>query len=489
MKRLDFVLPEWTRIIWNSNDAKQVWEPRISKISNAFLAIEKNTVLQGIKPSWLTSMTVTEYEQTAKSVQNTKYVVHILGKIPVQNSYTSSSQTYIEGEPYNYRVVLTHEKFLEDWKKSWVESDNRMIGRLLGFPECCQNFFQNYWVDQKFLDTSWPMSLNGTQGPKECNILLRWLGVRAVSHLPCSFDCKETYSIARTNIDWACENGYSQEMEWLEEMLDWPIQWSALHGIAEIRTPILKISARTDATADLVVVDRPGFSYPKEGSSGTKFPYINKAKSIITKNNAFKRSILLENQWLDNGFSTFEAMAHSHQILLKTLESLDKSTHYNIIDFGCGNAELLKSIQQTKLKNSTIHGIEIESDRFSRIKYNVDNLKVGEFYNKNMFDFSSKWAEEYYDLMILMPGRLTECDHTTRVDFLTWAKDHSKMILWYGYGDWVNKTNMIEPWSTMNSMNIEFNKQNSASSTSCFAHLGSLTQKKLINSFQIIGQS
>jgi len=485
MIRLDFVLPEWTRIIWNSNDAKLIWESRIREISNAFLSIEKKLVLQGIKPSWLTSMTEVEYEETTNSIQNTNFVLYILNKTPISNSYISSSQNYVEGQPYNYRVVLTHKNNLEDWKTAWGDNDNLSIGRLLGFPDCCQKFFQKYWVDQKFLDTSWPMSLDGTQGPKECNILLRWLGVRAVSHLPCSFNCKETYSIARTNIDWAISNGYSQEMEWLEEMLDWPIQWSALHGIAEIRTPILKISARTDATADLVVVDRPGFSYPKEGSSGTKFPYINKAKSIITNNNAFKRSILLEKQWLDNGFSTFEAMSHSHQILLETLNDLDKTKQYNIIDFGCGNAELLKSIQQTKLKNSKLHGVEIDADRFSRIKYNTVNLTIGNFYNSNMFDFSAEWFNEKYDLVIIMPGRLTECTQEQRTIFLTWLNQNAKIILWYAYGDWIGKTNVEEPWKTMNTLNIEFIKKHSVSSSECFAQVGTLT-RVIKKQFQIL---
>jgi 2-polyprenyl-3-methyl-5-hydroxy-6-metoxy-1,4-benzoquinol methylase len=487
MKRLDFVLPEWTRIIWNSNSAKSVWEPRISQISKAFLNIEKNTVLQSIKPSWLTAMSPDEYAQTATSLEHTDFVVHALNKMPVSTSYTSSPQKYIEGQPFNYRVVLTKQSLLTDWITAWDTNNNHMIGHLLGFPKCCQDFFKSHWIDQQFLDTSWPMSLTGTHGPKECNILLRWLGVRAVSHLPCNFNCNETYQIARKNIDWAYQNGYAQEMEWLEEMLDWPVQWSALHGIAEIRTPILKISARTDATADLVVVDKQGFSYPAEGSSGTKFPYINKAKSIITKNNAFKRSILLEKQWQDNGFSTFEAMSHSHQILLKTLDNLDKTAHYDIIDFGCGNAELLKSIQQTKLKNSTIHGIEVDSDRFSRIKFNVDNLNVGDFHNNNMFDFSSSWVERRFDLVVLMPGRLTECNQEQRVTFLTWLERNSKLVLWYGYGDWVNKTGVSEPWHTMNLMNIEFSKTHSASSPACFAHLGTIQQKKASNGFQILG--
>jgi hypothetical protein len=486
MKRLDFVLPEWTRIIWNSKESKNIWEYRISKISNAFVTIEKQTVLAGIKPSWLTTISESELQILKQDLKDTEFEVHPLSKTPIVNSYSSSPQPYIEGQPYHYRIVLTHKNKIKDWKEAWEKSDNIKIGELLGFPICCQNFFQKYWIEEKYLDTSWVMSLSGTDGPKECNILLRWLGVRSVSHLPCSFSCQETYNIARKNIEWGYLNGFAQEMEWLEEMLDWPVQWSALHGIAEIRTPILKISTRTDATADMVVVDKHGFSYPKEGSSGTKFPYINKAKSIITQNNAFKRSILLENQWKDNGFSTFESMTHSHQILLKSLDILDKDKFYDIIDFGCGNAELLKSIQQRVLKNSKINGIEIHSDRFNRIKFNTSNLNSGDFYNSNMFDFTKEWFEKSYDLVILMPGRLSECNDSERITFLNWLNEKSKTILWYGYGDWINK-NLEEPWKTMNNMDIEFNKIHSVSSDNCFASIGNLSKKNKKTQFQILG--
>ncbi len=486
MKRLDFVLPEWTKIIWNSVESREVWEPRIKKIMNSFLEIEKNTVLQNIKPSWLTIITQSQYIILSNELINTDFVCHILNKTPITNSYTRSTQCYVEGQPYNYRVVLTHKDKVKDWIDAWKNSDNDKIGELLGFPKCCRNFFQKYWVEESYLDTSWVMSLNGTHGPKECNILLRWLGIRAVSHLPCSFDCKQTYDIARKNIEWGYQNGFSQEMEWMEEMLDWPVQWSALHGIAEIRTPILKISTRTDATSDLVVVDKQGFSYPNEGTSGTKFPYINKAKSIITQNNAFKRSLLLENQWKDNGFSTFEAMTHSHQILLKSLDYLEDNKFYNIIDFGCGNAELLKTIQQTKLKNSSLSGIEIDSARFSRIKYNTtNNIVIENFYNANMFDFTKDWVHKKYDLVILMPGRLTECNEEDRKFFLTWLKEHTEYILWYAYGDWKNKTTQ-EPWYTMNLLNMEFNKLHSISSDLCLASIGKMCEKNKKVQFQIL---
>lgn len=491
MIRLDFVLPEWTRIIWNSKNTKTIWEPKITKVSNAFLTIEKQSVLLGLKPAWLSSMSESEVSSSQEQLIGTEFEIVCLNKIPVNSSYSSSAKPYVPGQPYNYRTVLTHKSHVDQWTTAWCQNDNIEIGRLLGFPDCCINFFQKYWVDQKFLDTTWPMSLSGTQGPKECNILLRWLGVRAVSHLPCSFDCTTSYQIARQNIELGYSIGLDQEMQWLEEMLDWPVQWSALHGIAEIRTPILKISTRTDATGDLVEVNKPGYSYPSEGASGVKFPYINKAKTVITKTNAFKRSILLEKQWQDNGFSTFEAMSHSHQILLKSLECLDTSQYYDILDFGCGNAELLKSIQQRVLKNSKIHGIELDPDRYSRIKYNVSDLNSGDFFNQNMFDSTGPWWGKTYDLIILMPGRLVECTAEQRRHFLSWAKNHCKWILLYAYGDWVKKYNenqVQEPWHTVNTLGWEFHRTNLLNTENCFASVATLeTLNKSLNPFQILG--
>ena len=33
----------------------------------------------------------------------------------------------------------------------------------------------------------------------------------------------------------------SEVVSWLMEMLSWNVQWSALHGIAEIKTPVFPI--------------------------------------------------------------------------------------------------------------------------------------------------------------------------------------------------------------------------------------------------------
>jgi hypothetical protein len=76
------------------------------------------------------------------------------------------------------------------------------------------------WVDDAMVDTTWLMALasagasNGTRvlavsGPPEANILWRWMGVRAVPHLPCRFDCPATTLGAAGGavLDLGCGNG------------------------------------------------------------------------------------------------------------------------------------------------------------------------------------------------------------------------------------------------------------------------------------------
>jgi SAM-dependent methyltransferase len=138
--------------------------------------------------------------------------------------------------------------------------------------------------------------------------------------------------------------GFGDEMAWVGEILSWPVEWSALHGIAEIRLPILKISARTDATGRRYVVRRPGTSYPDEGASGLRFPY--RAPTSVA---AAARLVALRPagpswRYADNGFAS-EASMDRAQAPVVELAARAIGDGGNVLDLGCGNAMLLKKIR------------------------------------------------------------------------------------------------------------------------------------------------
>jgi hypothetical protein len=102
---------------------------------------------------------------------------------------------------------------------------------------------------------------------------LRPLGIDLLGYLPCSFDCEESQRLGSARLVLGRETGMVEAIAWLEAMLDWPAEWSALHGIAELKTAILKTAYNTDFTARKVTVRYHGRALAADGARGLTFAY------------------------------------------------------------------------------------------------------------------------------------------------------------------------------------------------------------------------
>jgi hypothetical protein len=183
-----------------------------------------------------------------------------------------------------YRVAIGRPADVLSFKDAYDAFDDLRMGRLLGYPVCCTEFLRRHAFDVGSRDPVWLMAAaSGADAPAQrtatvdslpgCNQLWRWLNVRSVPHLPCSFACQSTQGLMDQIVEVAQASGYRDEMRWLAEVLAWPVEWSALHGIAEVKTPILKLCTNTDATAVKFTVRLNGTRYPAEGARGVHFPY------------------------------------------------------------------------------------------------------------------------------------------------------------------------------------------------------------------------
>jgi hypothetical protein len=237
-----------------------------------------------------------------------EWAKHGLNALPMEiqelfnYSFPNKSTQGERGQPFVFRFILGTPQDVSNFKSAWDACNHQEIGELLGYPRCCYEFFREVWVEQGMVDTTWPMAVATgalpdrvrsieVTGPPEANILWRWMGVRAVPHLPCRFDCKHTVELGQKLIEIGRKAGYKNEMDWLLEILSWPVEWSALHGIAEIKTPVLKVSTQTDATAQKYVVRRKGDAYPLEGARGLNFPYRIPHQIVLTSSRGFRRGL------------------------------------------------------------------------------------------------------------------------------------------------------------------------------------------------------
>ncbi len=462
MTRLSHRLPDFTRYSWASDKARSVWEPRIQQTLNCWTEIEWKSVAEGIRACTLTVVSPEELLNQAPVKAKFGLTVLPLGMQGASaQPYSNTETAYQPGAPFVYRAVIGTPHNAAEFHEAYQSGNQDAIGQLLGYPDCCRNFFQRVWVDENHIDTTWSMAINteGMEqdglvckvvGDNKANILLRWLGIRSVPHLPCSFDCASTVEQATRYLDYGRQLGFETEMAWLEEMLSWPVEWSALHGIAEIKTPVARIASCTDATAKKYVVQRSGTSYPDESAQGLVFPYLQPDRRKITDSEGFKRG--LEHPltspsaslnkptcfFTDNGFSSLQAMQQCHQPILELVKQALNGEPATVLDLGCGNGALLKKIYE---ENEQVVPFGIDCDE-ARIGHAHDlhseyrqNFMAGDiFYNDQL------WGEgRSYSLVIFMPGRLLEVQPEQKEYLLRQLRSCSEKVLVYAYDDWLAK--------------------------------------------------
>jgi hypothetical protein len=459
MERLDFTLPDFTRFAWVSDAARDAWEPRLNRITAAWVEIEWRAVAAGVRRCAIATTTPEGF-----LVESARWADLGLSAVPIEmmgvsgQPYSATPVATRPGEPFVFRFVVGRTEDTAAFKHAWDAADDEAIGDLLGYPACCREFFRRTWVDDAMVDTTWPMAvasvaaLDGTttieiDGPPQANILWRWMGARAVPHLPCRSDCEATIAFADGMVAVGRDAGFGEEMDWLLEILSWPVEWTALHGIAEIKTPVLKVSTRTDATAGRYVVRRAGTGFPAEGAHGLGAPFRVPVKLRLTPTRGFRRG--LENaaaapsarpDWYatDNGFTSIAAMSDAHRPVVEAAAAALKRRGGTVLDLGCGNGALLEKLGAAA-PGVVPYGIESDPARVEHARElhpdHAEHFVVGD-----LFDEVRLWDEPgRFALAILMPGRLLEVDPARTAPLVERLRERCDQILVYAYGDWLDR--------------------------------------------------
>lgn len=102
-----FVLPDFTRLAWVSERAREVWQPRIVDIGGAWSRIEWLSLVEGVRACSLTRMNPIDLPGQVAPLTH-----YGLGAVPLglegqsNRSYSSTPSTYRQGHPFVYPVVI-----------------------------------------------------------------------------------------------------------------------------------------------------------------------------------------------------------------------------------------------------------------------------------------------------------------------------------------------------------------------------------------------
>lgn len=263
------------------------------------------------------------------------------GKVGIPLYKTSSNNYYTNDQSSKQDLYR-----LQVFAKENIDIDNHLD--MFGYPKCCKTFFSNEWGNDKVLDTTIKMQEN-TKNKKVngntteikinpyTNMMLRFIGVRPVFHLPCQFDCKHTEQIAKEIIQFGYKNGYQQEMDWMLDLLNLDVKYDSYHQTQFIETQYFKIAVNTD--------------------------YLYKNK-IVKLTGGEQLDLPDKSLWIENGFNKYQQLEKQHNDLIQYLKT---KKFKSIVDFGCGNGYLLSKINQKE---------KIGVDNKTNFKNSFQNIEI-----------------------------------------------------------------------------------------------------------------
>jgi hypothetical protein len=193
VEELNFRLPDVVRLAWVSEEARSAHQPRIEGVRKAWNSAEWRSILSDIRPCAciVTSPKSISLLTADVSAQGLKlYPLRVV-------ELTANQRT---DAPILIDTVIGRRRDAKLFVKAWKRRDTGEMGRLLGYPRCCTEFYQTVFEVRRLIDQTWPAAMNTTAARHKDrviritampwgNSLLRTIGLKAVLHLPCSFEC------------------------------------------------------------------------------------------------------------------------------------------------------------------------------------------------------------------------------------------------------------------------------------------------------------
>ena len=413
-------IPDTTSTIWVSKAARDYWEPLINQISVSWQEVEFLSVADGLREAAILAIQPNNILDFSRRVIDSKLYMTMLGKMADTGMYSSRHVAEITNK-FQYRIAIHREP-------EYFEDNQHQAEARLGYPVCCVSNFDYWWNQQHYFDLTWPQYENskGEFHPL-CNVMLRCLGVRPVFHLPCGFYCDATREMAQRIQALMLQHGMAKISQTIHKLCDMPMEWSALHGYAEIRTPIFKIVTKTDATPFEYKFQKPGAFIPVHSGSGLAFPFANEQRVKLTETVSFHKS--LEFPPDDNGFQSEKDEREAHAWLMKEIEQfMNPSEKRSLVDLGCGNGRLLQILRR-RFSSYSLSGVEVSIDKCQRaekllngsgISIECKNIFQYDMVKKDYILVAEQRFQENYHLIDKLDGMVVCYNYTTRKVY-TWS--------------------------------------------------------------------
>lgn len=212
------------------------WPVKLSKMGSLFHVAEYQMVKEGKRSAATLHVDQNNLQDIITRLNNDNLRFTPLRKSGYYQGFAHSHKTVESGDPFYWYGCLTRtQKDADAFKKADLEGDHNTIGKLLGFPDCCREYFAKSFPIVSY-DPVWVDREGEVSGYPECNNMLRYFGARITSHLSCSPTCEGTRKIGREWFGIMEKNDKALAKE-LYDLLAGEMTWNSYHGVVQIDTP------------------------------------------------------------------------------------------------------------------------------------------------------------------------------------------------------------------------------------------------------------
>jgi len=210
------------------------WPSKLGEMGNLYHEAEYQMVKKGYRAAATYHIDYQDLIEAMEKIRKDGLIYTPLRKSGYYQGFAHFHHPVKLGEPFFWYGCLTKtQKEAERFKEADLRGDHKTIGKMLGYPDCCVDFF-----DKTFhlnYDPIW-IDLEGeVRGFPECNQMLRYFGVRITSHLSCKPNCRATKEIGQIWFEVMKEANKKLAKE-LYDLLSGSTIWNSYHGVAQIET-------------------------------------------------------------------------------------------------------------------------------------------------------------------------------------------------------------------------------------------------------------
>lgn len=261
------------RVSWVGMAAQLAWEPRLERMRSM---LECSTVYAGrsdTRGCAVRRISRTQYESLAALAAELG-----IGSAMLPDGVLPGAVSTRSGGGRSGILITGPRDLVAAAAAAATAGDTSAFLGRLALPVCCLKHALKQPISGGLEDRVRSLAARGngeaTVGAAiEFHPLLLHLGLSVFPIIPCDFSCgcamESTDALTRI----AEEAGMQEEVAWLRECSRWALSWSTLHGITEIKTPLLKLCIQSTSDPGRIQILREGNVRVPLGASGLSFPF------------------------------------------------------------------------------------------------------------------------------------------------------------------------------------------------------------------------